>query len=124
LLKRRQVIAIDKISLVSVPYWEWDELGNDRRGQQQYLQKILRVNDTNTPLEKHLEADLTTFDEEISSDLDTLCTTIEVLDHPVMQAPKVLEALTVPELKEMLRSKGLKVGGRKAELIERLELTY
>jgi hypothetical protein len=124
LLKRRQVIAIDKISLVSVPYWEWDELGNDRRGQQQYLQKILRVNDTNTPLEKHLEADLTTFDEEISSDLDTLCKTIEVLDHPVMQAPKVLEALTVPELKEMLRSKGLKVGGRKAELIERLELTY
>ena len=27
---------------------------------------------------------------------------------------------TVPQLKEMLRERGLKVGGRKAELIERL----
>mmetsp|Transcript_12585 Transcript_12585/g.18371 ORF Transcript_12585/g.18371 Transcript_12585/m.18371 type:complete len:140 (-) Transcript_12585:504-923(-) len=31
-----------------------------------------------------------------------------------------LEAVRVPELKDMLRSRGLKVGGRKAELIERL----
>jgi len=31
-----------------------------------------------------------------------------------------LMALTVPELKEILKSKGLKVGGKKAELIERL----
>jgi hypothetical protein len=29
--------------------------------------------------------------------------------------------MTVPELKEMLKSKGLKVGGKKAELIERLQ---
>jgi len=29
--------------------------------------------------------------------------------------------LTVPELKDMLRSKGLKVGGKKSELIERLQ---
>jgi hypothetical protein len=33
LLKRRQVIAIDKISLVSVSYWEWDELDGDRSRQ-------------------------------------------------------------------------------------------
>lgn len=32
-----------------------------------------------------------------------------------------LSSMTVPELKEMLKSKGLKVGGRKAELIERLQ---
>ena len=31
-----------------------------------------------------------------------------------------LTAMTVPELKEILKSKGLKVGGKKAELIERL----
>ena len=31
-----------------------------------------------------------------------------------------LTSLTVPELKEMLRDKGMKVGGKKAELIERL----
>jgi hypothetical protein len=32
-----------------------------------------------------------------------------------------LSSMTVPELKEMLKSKGLKVGGKKAELIERLQ---
>jgi len=32
-----------------------------------------------------------------------------------------LKSLTVPVLKELLRSKGLKVGGKKAELIERLQ---
>ena len=31
-----------------------------------------------------------------------------------------LDALTVPQLKELLRAGGFKVGGRKAELIERL----
>ncbi|KAL7501823.1 hypothetical protein ACHAXN_000030, partial [Cyclotella atomus] len=30
LLKRRQINAIEKIPLVSVPYWEWDKLGKDR----------------------------------------------------------------------------------------------
>lgn len=32
-----------------------------------------------------------------------------------------VSSLTVPELKDLLRSKGLKVGGKKAELIERLQ---
>jgi hypothetical protein len=123
LLKRRQVMAIDKIPLVSVPYWEWDELDGDRSRQQQYLQSILKVNDMNTPLQKHLEADLTSFDEKIKSVVDTSCKPIEVLDQePVKHEIEDLEALTVLGLKEMLRSKGLKVGGRKAELIERLEL--
>ena len=36
------------------------------------------------------------------------------------EPPKELSSLTVPQLKEMLRERGLKVGGRKAELIERL----
>jgi hypothetical protein len=123
LLKRRQVMAIDKIPLVIVSRWKWDKLDGDRSRHQQYLQSILKVNDMNTPLEKHHEADSTSFDEEISSDLDTPCITIEVLDQePVKHESEDLEALTVPELKEMLRRKGLKVGGRKAELIERLEL--
>jgi hypothetical protein len=41
MLKRRQVAAIDEIKLVSVPYWEWDELGNDRSKKQQYLRVLL-----------------------------------------------------------------------------------
>jgi ABC-type uncharacterized transport system substrate-binding protein len=32
-----------------------------------------------------------------------------------------LSSFTVPELKDLLRSKGLKVGGTKAELIDRLQ---
>ena len=31
-----------------------------------------------------------------------------------------IDKMTAPELKEMLREKGLKVGGKKSELIERL----
>ena len=34
-----------------------------------------------------------------------------------------LRSLTVPALKDMLRSKGMKVGGRKSDLVERLRLT-
>jgi hypothetical protein len=29
-LKRRQIKAIDKIPLVSVPYWEWNKLVKDQ----------------------------------------------------------------------------------------------
>ena len=39
--------------------------------------------------------------------------------HPADLATD-LNALTIPELKELLRARGLKVSGRKAELIERL----
>jgi hypothetical protein len=37
LLKRRQVSTLDNIPIVSVPYWEWDKLGNDRAKKQMYL---------------------------------------------------------------------------------------
>jgi hypothetical protein len=37
MLKRRQINAIDKIPLVSVPYWEWVVLGGDRDKKQRYL---------------------------------------------------------------------------------------
>ena len=40
LLKRRQVTTIDKIHLVSVPYWEWNKLGKDRSKKRQYLQTL------------------------------------------------------------------------------------
>ena len=40
-LKHRQVGAIDKIPLVSVPYWEWNKLKKDRSKKQQYLQTLL-----------------------------------------------------------------------------------
>ncbi|KAL7507662.1 hypothetical protein ACHAXN_004803 [Cyclotella atomus] len=41
LLKRRQVRGIDKIPLVSVPYWEWDALGCGSAKKQQYLRCLL-----------------------------------------------------------------------------------
>jgi hypothetical protein len=37
LLKRRQVSILDGIRIISVPYWEWDKLGNDRVKKQVYL---------------------------------------------------------------------------------------
>ena len=40
-LKRRQVSTIDKIPLVSVPYWEWNRLGNDQEKEQNYLRSLL-----------------------------------------------------------------------------------
>jgi hypothetical protein len=45
LLKRRQITAIDNIQLVSVPYWEWNELRNDHAMKQQYLRAMLGLND-------------------------------------------------------------------------------
>eukprot|EP00984_Skeletonema_dohrnii_P011446 scaffold4576_cov88-Skeletonema_dohrnii-CCMP3373.AAC.2 len=41
ILKRRQVPSIDGIELVSVPYWEWDEVGNDEVKKQEYLRHLL-----------------------------------------------------------------------------------
>ena len=41
ILKRRQVPSIHGIELVSVPYWEWDKLGNDERKEQEYLRELL-----------------------------------------------------------------------------------
>ena len=41
---------------------------------------------------------------------------------PVSQEKSKLEALTIPQLKDKLREKGLAVSGRKAELIDRLLL--
>eukprot|EP00578_Thalassiosira_sp_NH16_P024139 CAMPEP_0181099338 /NCGR_PEP_ID=MMETSP1071-20121207/12607_1 /TAXON_ID=35127 /ORGANISM="Thalassiosira sp., Strain NH16" /LENGTH=806 /DNA_ID=CAMNT_0023181995 /DNA_START=146 /DNA_END=2566 /DNA_ORIENTATION=+ len=39
------------------------------------------------------------------------------------QSNRDLKSLTVPQLKDLLRDKGLKVGGKKAELIDRLQST-
>jgi hypothetical protein len=41
LLKRRQVSSLDDICIVSVPYWDWDKLGNDRSKKQEYLRAKL-----------------------------------------------------------------------------------
>jgi hypothetical protein len=121
-LKRRQVTAIDKIPLVSVPYWEWEELGNDRIQKSQYLKSLFRLNGTTNCFEELTNTNDVSFDTEASSYPDNLCT-VDVLDQePVKHEIEDLEALTVSELKEMLRSEGLKVGGRKSELIERLEM--
>ena len=41
LLKQRQITSIDKIPVVSLPYWEWTKLGTDRDRKQQYLNSLL-----------------------------------------------------------------------------------
>jgi hypothetical protein len=42
LLKRRQVSTLDDICIISIPYWEWDELfGMDRAKKQLYLRSKL-----------------------------------------------------------------------------------
>ena len=47
---------------------------------------------------------------------------LRLVRHAASRAERELELLrkTVPQLKDELRAQGLKVGGRKAELIERL----
>jgi hypothetical protein len=40
-MKRRQVTSIDMISVISVPYWVWNQLGTDQVKKQQYLQTLL-----------------------------------------------------------------------------------
>ena len=44
LLKRRQVISLDGIKIVSVPYWEWDEIVNDCAKKHDYLHSKLDLN--------------------------------------------------------------------------------
>jgi hypothetical protein len=44
LLKRRQVNNLDGIGIVSVPYWEWNKLGNDCAKKRHYLRSKLDVN--------------------------------------------------------------------------------
>jgi hypothetical protein len=40
-MKRRQVASIDMISVISMPYWEWNQLGKNQVKKQQYLQTLL-----------------------------------------------------------------------------------
>ena len=40
ILKHRQVVSLDHIEVVSVPYWEWDELRNSEMKQLYLLKKI------------------------------------------------------------------------------------
>jgi hypothetical protein len=48
ILKRRQVPSIDGIELVSVPYWEWVNLGKDQTKKQEYLRRLVGLRlDTN-----------------------------------------------------------------------------
>lgn len=57
LLKRRQVNNLDKNSIISVPYWEWNELGTDCGKKQEYLRcKLgLLVKQRKTRSQDHLD---------------------------------------------------------------------
>jgi len=41
ILKHRQVAALDEMSIVSVPYWDWNKLKKDSRKKEQYLRSLL-----------------------------------------------------------------------------------
>ena len=41
ILKHRQVINLEGIPVISVPYWEWDKLRKDSDKKQQYLRSLL-----------------------------------------------------------------------------------
>jgi hypothetical protein len=41
LLKRRHVTTLDKILVVSVPHWEWQDSGKERGKRQEYLRNLL-----------------------------------------------------------------------------------
>jgi len=41
ILKHRQVAALDGMKVVSIPYWEWNELKNNSEKKKQYLQSLL-----------------------------------------------------------------------------------
>ncbi|KAL7535481.1 hypothetical protein ACHAXR_008788, partial [Thalassiosira sp. AJA248-18] len=43
ILKRRQIANVEGIMLVSVPYWEWEELGLGWSKKQDYLRSLLGV---------------------------------------------------------------------------------
>ena len=45
ILKQRQVSKLEGIPVVSVPYWEWNELGKDSDKKQQYLRSLLGNHD-------------------------------------------------------------------------------
>jgi len=66
------------------------------------------------------DADIDAFMEEVlGSSKEEVSVTEDEVDPSSLDEASLM-ALTVPELKEILKSKGLKVGGKKAELIERL----
>ena len=96
LLKRRQLRSFGW-PLLSVPYWEWTALGGSPERQGAYLQDALAREAL--PAAQSGSAPPTSSASEPAGEL---C------------------ALTVPQLKERLREKGLRVSGRKAELIDRL----
>ena len=43
ILKHRQVAAIDGMPFISVPYWEWNDLGQSTFDKQQYLREKLKL---------------------------------------------------------------------------------
>ena len=45
IMKRRQIPRLDKIPILSVPYWEWNKLGKDQTKKQQYLRTRLELKD-------------------------------------------------------------------------------
>ena len=58
--------------------------------------------------------------EKIQANVESM----QIVQKNIESSVKSLEGMTVEELKKVLRSKNLKLGGRKAELVARLEEYY
>ncbi|KAL7546192.1 hypothetical protein ACHAWF_009537, partial [Thalassiosira exigua] len=43
MLKQRQIVSIDRVRIVSVPFWEWDGFGDDRGAKRRYLRSKLET---------------------------------------------------------------------------------
>jgi hypothetical protein len=43
ILKRRHIATVEGITLISVPHWEWDALGEDLKEKQRYLRSPFKV---------------------------------------------------------------------------------
>jgi hypothetical protein len=74
------------------------------------------------------ESDEASIDHFFSGLMDDVADELEMTQKKSVKVEKALkssqgdyDSMTVTELKDMLKSRGLKVGGRKAELIERLQ---
>ena len=46
ILKHRQIASLDELRVVSVPYWEWNELKEESNKKQEYLHSLLSFDST------------------------------------------------------------------------------
>ncbi|KAL7523151.1 hypothetical protein ACHAXR_000043, partial [Thalassiosira sp. AJA248-18] len=109
ILKHRQVTRLEGIPIVSVPYWEWDDLEKDNVKKQRYLRALLGLS-SKVGEQQTLAGGLV---------IKTPKKPMEKLNN-AKEEPQY-KKLRVPELKNLCRQRQLIIGGLKQQLIDRLE---